>query len=170
MLECIQGGRGFQIFELADFKATRQQLTIITNLLFQGHYLPFRTMFRFLAECFCLIFNSWGLCLNIQQQAVIFKLKSLFKNPKCFPQQRSAYCHFHFYYAVTWIVFLIFEVSKAYSEPCQTSKMDRFVKIANSFSRQLPSILDIWQFFEYVFYHTHCYNFAGTLRNGAFHN
>ena len=42
--------------------------------------------------------------------------------------------------------------SEAYSEPCQTSKMERFVKIVNGYNPLIllanHSILDVWQAFE----------------------
>ena len=41
--------------------------------------------------------------------------------------------------------------SEAYSEYCQTSKMERFEKIVECFEPLTRSILDVWQGSEYVF-------------------
>ena len=43
-------------------------------------------------------------------------------------------------------------IAKTFTEPCQTSKMEIFVKIVNAWSRQFffpeSSILEVWQGFE----------------------
>ena len=66
-------------------------------------------------------------------------LKSLFKGPKVRPSGTQCkttnilriYCNLSLYIKSQFIHLKAFTRTEPYSEPCQISKMERFVKIAN---------------------------------------
>ena len=61
----------------------------------------------------------------------------------------------------------------AYSEPCQTSKMERFTKIVNCLKSLTifvkRSILDVWQGSEYA-YAIYCIKMISKTRKGSVKN